>query len=217
MASRDEILERLKRSSTCRGGVKLPEIDDRELFRDLPQGGAELASVFSERLSRLNGKLSLVSDESEAADAVLRILRSAGTGPFLADAAPLVSQVLSRNEELAQVVEGQARLGCHGMDYSRYEAGISAADFLVARTGSVVLRSTSAGGRRLSVLPPLHIVLARSGQLVASLGEALEALDRSESWSYATVITGPSRTADIEKILVLGAHGPRRLEVVLIR
>jgi L-lactate dehydrogenase complex protein LldG len=112
---------------------------------------------------------------------------------------------------------GPEKLAADSPSFARYAAGVSAAACLVARTGSVVLTSAGAGGRRLSVMPPLHIVVARSSQVVASLDEGLEAMARDGDWSSAAVITGPSRTADIEKILVLGAHGPRRLAVVVIQ
>jgi L-lactate dehydrogenase complex protein LldG len=97
--------------------------------------------------------------------------------------------------------------------------GITAVDFLVARTGSLVLSSATAGGRRLSVLPPFHVAVATTDQLVLSLDEAMRIYQqRGEAIrsSYATIITGPSRTSDIEKILVLGAHGPKRLAVMVV-
>jgi L-lactate dehydrogenase complex protein LldG len=89
---------------------------------------------------------------------------------------------------------------------------------LIARTGSILLHTVSAGGRRLSVLPPTHIVIAEEKQIVPSLDEAFNTLDHDQDiWSYATIITGPSRTSDIEKQLVLGAHGPKKLIVLIIK
>jgi L-lactate dehydrogenase complex protein LldG len=96
------------------------------------------------------------------------------------------------------------------------DVGITECDGLVAQTGSVVLTSRSAGGRALSVLPPHHVVLARREQLVGGLPEALARLERTYGGHYPSMIsfvTGPSRTGDIERILVLGAHGPKRLTV----
>ena len=94
------------------------------------------------------------------------------------------------------------------------ELGVTGCDCLIARTGSVVLTTRSAGGRALSVLPPVHLVIARRDQIVPDLATAL-ALWRERHggrWpSNLTVISGPSRTADIEKVLVMGAHGPKRL------
>ena len=97
------------------------------------------------------------------------------------------------------------------------DAGISACDALVAQTGSVLVTSRSAGGRALSVLPPHHVVLARRGQLVRDLTAALQLVKQRyapEYPSFIGFITGPSRTGDIERILVLGAHGPKKLTVL---
>ena len=71
----------------------------------------------------------------------------------------------------------------------------------------------------LSVLPPHHIVVARRGQIVTDLTEAyatLAAKYRDAYPSMISFITGPSRTGDIERILVLGAHGPKRLTILLV-
>jgi len=97
------------------------------------------------------------------------------------------------------------------------DAGISECDALVAQTGSVLVTSRSAGGRALSVLPPHHVVLARKDQLIGDLPDAFTLLKRSyvgEFPSFMSLITGPSRTGDIERILVLGAHGPKKLTIV---
>jgi L-lactate dehydrogenase complex protein LldG len=99
-------------------------------------------------------------------------------------------------------------------------AGISECDALVAQTGSVLVTSRSAGGRALSVLPPHHVVLARASQLVADLPEALALVKEKYAPAYPSFIsfiTGPSRTGDIERILVLGAHGPRKLTIILLQ
>jgi L-lactate dehydrogenase complex protein LldG len=96
-------------------------------------------------------------------------------------------------------------------------AGISECDALVAQTGSVLVTSRSAGGRALSVLPPHHVVLARREQLVADLPAAFELLKKKYADNYPSMIsfiTGPSRTGDIERILVLGAHGPKKLTIL---
>lgn len=97
--------------------------------------------------------------------------------------------------------------------------GISECDALVAQTGSVLVTSRSAGGRALSVLPPHHVVLARREQLLADLPEAFALLKQKYGASYPSFIsfiTGPSRTGDIERILVLGAHGPKKLTIFCV-
>jgi len=99
------------------------------------------------------------------------------------------------------------------------DAGVSECDALVAQTGSVLVTNRSAGGRALSVLPPHHVVLARREQLVADLPAAFELLQKNYADNYPSMIsfiTGPSRTGDIERILVLGAHGPKKLTVLCL-
>jgi L-lactate dehydrogenase complex protein LldG len=107
-----------------------------------------------------------------------------------------------------------------GYDKSELEAcdaGITSCDALIAQTGSVLVTSRSAGGRALSALPPHHVVLARRDQLLPDLGAAFELLAQRYSMDYPSfisLITGPSRTGDIERILVLGAHGPKQLTIL---
>jgi len=99
------------------------------------------------------------------------------------------------------------------------DAGLTECECLVAQTGSVCATTKSSGGRALSVLPPHHVVIARKAQLLPDLTAAYELLSQkygsSGYPSYMGFITGPSRTGDIERILVLGAHGPKRLTVLL--
>ena len=97
------------------------------------------------------------------------------------------------------------------------DAGITECDALIAQTGSVLVTNRSAGGRALSVLPPHHVVLARREQLVPDLPAAFALLKTKHGAGYPSMvsfITGPSRTGDIERILVLGAHGPKKLTVL---
>ena len=99
------------------------------------------------------------------------------------------------------------------------DAGITQCDALIAQTGSVLVTSRSAGGRGLSVLPPHHVVLARTEQLLGGMEEAFALVRRlyAANWpSMMSFITGPSRTGDIERILVLGAHGPKKLTVLCV-
>jgi len=99
------------------------------------------------------------------------------------------------------------------------DAGISECDALVAQTGSLLVTARSAGGRALSVLPPHHVVIAKRTQIVADLPGAFAVLKQKYEGDYPSLIsfiTGPSRTGDIERILVLGAHGPKKLTVLCV-
>jgi L-lactate dehydrogenase complex protein LldG len=89
----------------------------------------------------------------------------------------------------------------------------------VAQTGSILVSSSSCGGRALSILPHVHVVVVSLDQIVATLGDALDLMRSRYAGrlpSMLSFITGPSRTGDIERILVLGAHGPKELIVILV-
>jgi L-lactate dehydrogenase complex protein LldG len=109
--------------------------------------------------------------------------------------------------------------GYAAADLERCDAAITGCDALVAQTGSVLVTNSSAGGRALSVLPPHHIVIARRSQIVPDLASAFQLVRKlyAPNWpSFLSFITGPSRTGDIERILVLGAHGPKKLTIFLL-
>lgn len=109
-----------------------------------------------------------------------------------------------------------------GYDVAELEAcnaGISECEVLVAQTGSVLVTSASCGGRALSCLPPHHVVIARKSQIVPDLTAAFAHLQRRYASNYPSMISfisGPSRTGDIERILVLGAHGPKKLTIFCV-
>ncbi len=99
------------------------------------------------------------------------------------------------------------------------DVGISECDALIAQTGTVLVTSKTAGGRALSCLPPHHVVIARREQVVSDLPAAFALIKAKHSASYPSMIsfiTGPSRTGDIERILVLGAHGPKKLTIICL-
>ena len=104
-------------------------------------------------------------------------------------------------------------------ELEKCDAGITECDALVAQTGGVVVTSRSAGGRALTILPPHHVVLARRDQLLPDLPAAFELLQKKYAPDFPSMIsfiTGPSRTGDIERILVLGAHGPKKLTILCL-
>jgi L-lactate dehydrogenase complex protein LldG len=100
--------------------------------------------------------------------------------------------------------------------------GITGVDFALAETGSLVVTSWTEGAQLASLAPPVHVALYRASQLVATLDEALERLrvacaSREAAWGRSVVfITGTSRTADIEQILIRGVHGPGEVHVILV-
>ncbi len=103
--------------------------------------------------------------------------------------------------------------------FLKMQAGITRCEYLIARFGSVLVSSGLDSGRRMFVYPETHIVISTTSQVVPELQDALAGMRKryQENFpSQMTVITGPSRTADIEKTLVMGAHGPRELFVFVV-
>jgi len=97
--------------------------------------------------------------------------------------------------------------------------GLTSCELLVARTGSIVVSETNCGSRSAYAYPDVHLVLAYTSQVVPSLKVVFQNLKTKYPEglpSQITIITGASRTADIEKTLVMGAHGPKELYVFLI-
>lgn len=157
-------------------------------------------------------ELLLVPDEPSAAIALQRILESIPAGEIFAEDSQDFRRFLEKTGR-------SIRWSNEGPSRNDSQANVTRADLLVAQTGSILL-SAGRGGRGAAVVAPVHIVVARTTQLVADLSSAFEFVLKNPALmqsSYLTLVTGSSRTADIEKILVMGAHGPRRLCVVLIR
>jgi L-lactate dehydrogenase complex protein LldG len=104
-------------------------------------------------------------------------------------------------------------------DFLSTDAGITTCEYLISRLGSIMVSSKQIPGRRSIVYPPVHIVVAYMSQIVPDLKEALAGIQGKYSGnlpSLISIITGPSRTADIEKTLVMGAHGPKEIYCFLI-
>ena len=93
--------------------------------------------------------------------------------------------------------------------------GISQVDWALADTGTLVQDATSIDKRLVSTLPEIHIALLPSNGLLPDMAALLEILS-PQQMNYIAMITGPSRTADIERVLTIGVHGPKRLIIVVI-
>lgn len=101
-------------------------------------------------------------------------------------------------------------------EQARAEVGLTGCDAAIAETGSLVLFSGKGRSRAVSLLPPLHVAVVRPNDVYSTMGEFFAAsAERQAAAACCTVITGPSRTADIELTLTLGVHGPGRVVVVV--
>jgi L-lactate dehydrogenase complex protein LldG len=99
------------------------------------------------------------------------------------------------------------------------DASITGCEYLVARTGTIVMSAAQHSGRTVSVYAPIHICIAYTNQLVYDLRDSLQLLKDRYVDNFPSLITyasGPSRTADIEKTLVTGVHGPKEVYLFLV-
>lgn len=159
-------------------------------------------------------ELSLTNGPAETAQQLVAILSTLPDGEVFVQDHPSL-RALSQ----AAGISRDIRWSSQGGPREVAQATITLAEALVAQTGSIFV-SAACGGRGASVVAPCHIVFANTNQLVPDLKTALSNATKNgilAKNSYASMISGSSRTADIEKILVQGAHGPIRLAVILER
>lgn len=222
--ARETILQHLRKSPASSPAPSLLSHRDVSLYRNYDPARQNPLPVFAQKLAALKGEFFHAVGAAAAAKILRELLSdffstAEITGGGARHRHPLLDRVVAVDPWLSENIQIIDRQKISSPDFANFSVGISAVDFLVARTGSIVLSTATAGGRRLSVLPPFHIAIATPAQIVVSLDEALQqyhSRGESKRSSYATVITGPSRTSDIEKILVLGAHGPKRLAVIVV-
>ncbi len=185
----------------------------------LPDGGDsadESRRILGENLARLKAELHQVADVAAAATFLADLASGRGWRRVAVHGHPLVTAAAAALPCEAYQVD----TGSFDKDaVEACDAGLTTCEVLVAQTGSVLVSSATCGGRALSVLPHVHVVVATADQVVPTLGDALHAVRERHAGglpSMLSFITGPSRTGDIERILVLGAHGPKELIVVLV-
>jgi L-lactate dehydrogenase complex protein LldG len=176
---------------------------------------ADWVTLFSKNSFDLKADVIIAAD-AEAAHTQLRRIAGEEGWKYVATHGTGIASYATESLGLP-VLSTDGGYDVHEME--KCDVGISECDALIAQTGSVMLTTRSGGGRALSVLPPHHVVIARMEQLVPDLPAAYELLHHTygpNNWpSMITLITGPSRTGDIERILVLGAHGPKKLTVII--
>ena len=155
------------------------------------------------------------SDVAAVAETVGRIVHLAGVKHILLDPAPFPAR---QEVDTALRSNQSVRVASEPIDDDALfdaEVGIAGARCAIAETGSVVLPGHAQSRRMVSVAPPIHIVIVEAGVLVPDLLD-WAAMERSDL-RYEVLITGPSKTADIELNLVTGVHGPGTVHVILLR
>jgi L-lactate dehydrogenase complex protein LldG len=140
-------------------------------------------------------------------------LRAISAAKVAISDSPLVSSLVPQLATSTRVVQPDGSRG----DLFDADAGVTAVQWGIAETGTLVLVSATERHRLASLVPPIHIALLPASCIVGTMCEVLEGIAHAPHNQAVTFITGPSRTADIELTLVVGVHGPRQLDICVIR
>lgn len=206
-SGRERILSRI-RSALRESALALQSPQPRLIFPPV----TDALERFKKECEINSTECMVAPDRQVAARGIKEILSSIPAGEIFVEDSPELRSLA----EMA-TADRLVRWSSEGPPRESSQATITGCEALVAQTGSVLV-SAACGGRGASVVAPVHIVVGTMGQLVSDLDAALARVQSQgvvSSNSYLCLITGSSRTADIEKILVMGAHGPRRLVVFL--
>ena len=228
MSERENILGRIREAlqtkAPCPGSHDVADVcpppvppvsHAREWLPLVGAGEAERLDLFARNAADLKAEFQVFASQNELKAALAKIA-----------VAEKWQRIASHDGELSRWASQSLGLpvlmtdkGYSAAELEQCDAGITECDALIAQTGGVLVTSRSTGGRALTVLPPHHIVVARRAQLLPDLPAAFEFLTRTYAPDFPSMIsfiTGPSRTGDIERILVLGAHGPKKLTILLL-
>ena len=200
--SKEKILKKIREALS--NPVPLPFAKNEGTGNLFAAPEKELEVLFAEEFTRLSGRFAYCLEEADAYRQITALFHEKKmTKVFCAE--PALNNVL----------------GGHFTSYPNLataDAAITSCHCLVARTGSLVLSSHQPYGRTGSVYAPVHICIAYTSQLVFDTRDAIDYLKikLGKLPSSITFAAGPSRTADIEKTLVVGVHGPKEVYVFLI-
>jgi L-lactate dehydrogenase complex protein LldG len=204
--ARESILKKIRKALTQSTPLPFPQSEGNSSVFQPSQ--KELEVQFAEQFSKLQGKFVFCLNQQELAGQL--------------------KYVLGHNKwEKIYCREGLLKrdLAANGFDHFTHpdvascDAAITSCEWLVARTGSIVMSAGQESGRTVSVYAPVHICIAYTSQLVYDIKDGLQQAKEkygAQLPSLITFATGPSRTADIEKTLVVGVHGPKEVYVFLV-
>ena len=204
--SRTNILQKIKQALEKPVPVPFPASEGHNSVFEPSK--KELEVEFAERFSHLQGRFYFCTDEKELVNQLNTLI-----------AQRKWTKLYCREEELTTLLFDAGFSTSYADDLATCDAAITGCEKLIARTGSIVMSSAQASGRTVSVYAPVHICIAYTDQLVYDIATGLQQIRLhygQEFPSLVTLATGPSRTADIEKTLVVGVHGPKEVFCFLI-
>jgi len=189
--------------------------DFRPMLPAVGQSWDEQCQQFARNAELLKATFKVLPNPAAAREEIQRIIREENWKRLATHEHPFLQQIV---RDLGPAVVWADR-PYPKMELESCDGAVTTCEALIAQTGSVLVTSRNCGGRAISILPPHHIVVASREQLLPDLLAAFALMRQKYGAHYPSMIsfiTGPSRTGDIERILVLGAHGPKRLTILLM-
>jgi L-lactate dehydrogenase complex protein LldG len=203
--SKENILKKIRKALTHSTPLPFPQSEGNNSI--FPQPSQELEIEFAEQFTKLQGKFIFCLNHQELAFQLNSLVRKQGW-----------KKIFCREENLAKLIDLQLT-GLLTNDLPGCDVSVTSCEALVARTGSIVMSTAQSSGRTVSVYAPIHICIAYTRQLVFDVKDALNIIKNRHGERLPSLIsfaTGPSRTADIEKTLVVGVHGPKEVYCFLV-
>lgn len=204
--SRENILKKIRKALQQSVPLPFPEADGE--IHPFPSPNDDLAVIFGEQFTKLTGKFIYSASEAEAIASLIELIRQREW-----------NEVYSVEENVRRQFEKNEFNSFSVKSIAESDVSVTTCEALVARTGSMVLSAALAEGRTASVYAPVHICIAYTSQLVFDIKDAIQLMQKKYGNDLPSLIsfaTGPSRTADIEKTLVVGVHGPKEVFCILI-
>ena len=205
-SSKENILKKIRQALSESTPIPFPQSEgSASVFQPSTQ---DLGIEFAEQFTKLLGKFIFCADHHELVTQLNALISAQGW-----------KKLYCREEKIREKLKAHAFDSFTDNGLADCDAAVTGCEGLVARTGSIILSSASPSGRTVSVYAPVHICIAYTDQLVYDVRDGLVALKEKYGQqlpSLMTFATGPSRTADIEKTLVVGVHGPKQVYLFLI-
>jgi len=204
--SREKLLKKIRKALLEKRDNPYPNLEDQPLY---PVEEEMLEVAFAEQFTAVSGQFVFCEDEMQFIEGLLNLAEERKWHKIYCWE-PALQDILTRYDFPFFETD---------KDFDQAQVGLTMCEALIARNGSILLSNSNMAGRRLSIYPPVHMVLAYTSQLVGDLKDGFKMIKSRYGQrlpSMISTVTGPSRTADIEKTLVLGAHGPKELFVFLM-
>ena len=204
--AKENILKRIRQALVNPTPVPFPQSEGNSSVYRPPYQENEIE--FAENFGKIQGRFLYCIDTEEMILQLKQLITQQAW-----------AQVFCREKGLLPLLEGQLKGLLISEDLPEADVSITGCEALIARTGSIIMSSAQDSGRTVSIYAPVHICIAFTNQLVYDIRDGIELMTekyKNKIPSFITLATGPSRTADIEKTLVVGVHGPKDVYVFLV-